>query len=246
MSLLERAVLRRAVENIAGWGDTDVFPFPIENHVLHDQAVAVVSLLESVAADFTSRLNTFPVQNYSTLAPVGYTGFRWATQIEPLWNAYLLALALSLAPQIEAVRISPDQEKIYSYRYNEDVADGSIFTLDGWSSFQSRTRDLAQAHSYVVSVDIGDFYSRVYHHRLENALLLIDKGATRTQHVMSILGKLSNNTSYGLPVGGPASRILAELLLNRVDHLILVDPAINEFCRYADDCAPRTPKEVSV
>jgi hypothetical protein len=235
MPLLERPVLRRAVGNVSSWGDTDVFPFPVENHVLHDQASAVESLLESIAIDFSSYINSFPVQNYSTLAPVGYTGFRWATQIEPLWNTYLLALVLSLAPDIEAVRIAPEQGRVYSYRYNPDASDGGIFILDSWSQFQSRTRELAQAHGYVVSVDIGDFYARIYHHRLENALRQVDRGATRTQQIMSILGRLSNNTSYGLPVGGPASRILAELLLNRVDHLILVDPTINNFCRYADD-----------
>jgi hypothetical protein len=57
----------------------------------------------------------------------------------------------------------------------------------------------------------------------------------RTQHIMAILSKLSNNTSYGLPVGGPAARLLSELLLNRVDRLLLVDPVLANFCRYADD-----------
>jgi hypothetical protein len=41
--------------------------------------------------------------------------------------------------------------------------------------------------------------------------------------------------SYGLPVGGPASRILAELSLNGVDTL-LVRKGV-KFCRYADDYA---------
>jgi hypothetical protein len=86
-----------------------------------------------------------------------------------------------------------------------------------------------------VSVDIGDFYARIYHHRLENALRAVDPGATKTNHIMAILKRLSNNTSYGLPIGGPAARILSELVLDRVDHLILAEPAINTFCRYADD-----------
>ena len=235
MALIERSALSSAVGNISVWGDTDVFPFPVENHILHDQASDVATLLEAVAVDFNAQINSFPVQNYSTLAPVGYTGFRWATQIEPLWNAYLLALVISLAPSIEAARISPDEGRIYSYRYNSNSSDDSIFISDSWRQFQDRTRELAQSHSYVVSVDISDFYSRIYHHRLENALRQVDEGATRTQHIMAILGKLSNNTSYGLPVGGPACRILAELVLNRVDHLILRDPAISNFCRYVDD-----------
>ena len=36
---------------------------------------------------------------------VGYTSFRWVTQIDPIWNAYLLGLVLSIAPAIEAERI---------------------------------------------------------------------------------------------------------------------------------------------
>lgn len=52
---------------------------------------------------------------------------------------------------------------------------------------------------------------------------------------MTILSKLSNNTSYGLPVGGPAARILAELVLNRVDRLLVAEPGVDKFCRYADD-----------
>jgi len=36
MPLLHPDVVRRAVDNVATWGDTDVFPLPIENHVMHD------------------------------------------------------------------------------------------------------------------------------------------------------------------------------------------------------------------
>lgn len=235
MPLLAKSVLKRTIANIADWGDTDVFPFPIENRIIYDQVEEIVALLEDIAKNFNKYVNSFPVQNYSTLAPVGYTGFRWATQIEPLWNAYLLALVLSLAEDIENARIRPSDGKVFSYRYDKDSTNGSVFVSDSWKEFQDRARELATTSNYVVSVDIGDFYSRIYHHRLENALLQIDKGAMRTQHIMAILGKLSNGTSYGIPVGGPAARILSELLLNRVDRLLLVDPVLANFCRYADD-----------
>jgi Reverse transcriptase (RNA-dependent DNA polymerase) len=235
MPLIERSVLARAVQNISSWGDTDVFPFPVENHILHDQSQEVVGLLESVATSFDRSINEFPIENYSTLAPVGYTGFRWTTQIEPFWNAYLLGLVLSLAPGIEAARIPVNEKRVFSYRYNLASSGGSLFATESWKGFQDRTRELAQSHAYVVSVDISDFYARIYHHRLDNALRQIDAGATRSQQIMEILQRLSNGTSYGLPVGGPACRILAELVLNRVDHLILRDSTINNFCRYADD-----------
>jgi Reverse transcriptase (RNA-dependent DNA polymerase) len=235
MPLLERPVLKRAVENIASRGDTDVFPFPVENIILRDQFDAIIPLLERIAANFDNYINAFPVQSFSTLAPVGYTGFRWATQIEPLWNAYLLALVISLGSGIEKARISPDENKVFSYRYSSDLQSNSIFTLEAWSSFQAETRRLAESYNYVISVDIGDFYSRIYHHRLENSLRMIDEGRMCANQIMALLGKLSNGTSYGLPVGGPAARLLSELLLNRVDHLILTDSVLRNFCRYADD-----------
>lgn len=234
MALLDNKTLKAAVLNVAKWGDTDIFPFPVENHVMHDKADTVTQLLAEIAKNFDDYILKNPIEHYSTLAPVSHNGFRWATQIDPLWNAYLLSLVLSLAQDIEDSRLPRSQEAVYSYRYQPEE-DGSIFDQNGWQSFQQRARGLAEAHKYVVSVDISDFYSRIYHHRLENALNPLDKGSTRAKQIMTILGKLSNGTSYGLPVGGPAARILAELLLNRVDHLIISEPKIIGFCRYADD-----------
>jgi hypothetical protein len=235
MPVIARAALRRAVDNVAHRGDTDLFPLPVENHVFYDMPDQVTDLLASMASNFESELNKFPVDSYSTLAPVGYTGFRWATQIEPIWNAYLLAHVIALAPQIENERLSEDAEKVFSYRYRATTTDNSLFASDSWKNFQETTRKQAESHNYVVSVDIGDFYARIYHHRLENALRVVDRSGAKTKHIMAILTRLSGGTSYGLPVGGPAARILAELVLNRVDHLIVAEPAMNSFCRYADD-----------
>jgi Reverse transcriptase (RNA-dependent DNA polymerase) len=233
--LLPKSDLRKAVDNVAHWGDTDIFPLPVENHVFHDMPEKVADHLADLAENFESEFTRTPFDSYSTLAPVGYTGFRWATQVEPVWNAYLLGLVLSLAPQIEGARLHEDLEKVFSYRYRAQTTDHSLFALDSWNRFQGETRKQAEAHKYVVTVDIGDFYARVYHHRLDNALRAIDTSGTKTKHIMTILKRLANNTSYGLPVGGPAARILAELVLNRVDHLILAEPTTRDFCRYADD-----------
>jgi hypothetical protein len=236
MPLLLPAIISRAVENVATWGDTDVFPLPIENHIMHDHGSQVVELIRGIEPSFDARLNSEPVQSYSTLAPVGYVGFRWATQIDPMWNAYLLSLVLSLADRIEGARISEADEHVYSYRYRQTSgASTGLFAQESWKQFQNKTRALAADHHFVVAVDIADFYSRIYHHRLENALRNVDRDGGVTRQIMALLSKLSNNTSYGLPVGGPAARILAELVLDRVDRLLLAEPVLREFCRYADD-----------
>lgn len=235
MPLVSRNAIERAVRNVATWGDTDVFPFPIENHVFHDSQQQVVDLLEEVAKDFEASLNAIAVLNYSTLAPVGYTGFRWATQIDPLWNIYLLALVLEVAPALEALRVSDSDQRVFSYRYRPASSGNSIFATDGWSRFQEATRSRALDSEYVVAVDIADFYARIYHHRLENALRRADPPGGVTRHIMKLLGLFSSNTSYGIPVGGPAARLLAEVLLNNVDHLLIADKNLRNFCRYADD-----------
>ncbi|WP_459805025.1 RNA-directed DNA polymerase [Herbidospora sp. RD11066] len=201
---------------------------------MRDKESAIVELIEKIAKDFNAFIDDDPVHFYSTLSPVGYTGFRWVTQIDPMWNAYLLSLAVSLAPAIEDRRRPTAERNVFSYRYQPN-GDASLFNRDGWRQFQTETRLQAENHAYVVSVDIADFYSRVYHHRLENGLRRIDPGATRTKHIMEILKRLSNNTSYGLPVGGPAARIMSELVLNSVDYLLMAEPRIGAFCRYADD-----------
>jgi len=48
-----------------------------------------------------------------------------------------------------------------------------------------------------------------------------------------VLNLFSGGISYGLPVGGPAARLLSEILLNRVDHLLHAEGLT--FCRFADD-----------
>src|SRR5947209_8349558 len=115
-----RVFFQRAIANITKHGDTDIFPFPIENHVFFDKKEDVVSLLLDIDSHFSERLAQLPPSNYSALAAVGYTGFRWATQLDPLWNAFFLGLVLSIADDIEAARIPKDRNTIFSYRYRWD------------------------------------------------------------------------------------------------------------------------------
>src|SRR4051794_18418566 len=115
MPLVDNESFALAVENISSLGDTDVFPLPIENHVLHDRKGQVVELLSTMTKDFTENLATRGPVNHSALAPLGYNGFRWATQIDPIWNAYFLGLVLSLAEDIEGRRISVDEKVVFSH-----------------------------------------------------------------------------------------------------------------------------------
>lgn len=222
---------RQAVENIAAWGDTDVFPLPFENRIFFDRTDEVVDLLSEVHAEFDAWLDDEPLENASALAMVGYTAFRWTTQLDPLWNAYLLGLVLSLGDEIERARVPRSQEVVFSYRF--DPQGTRLFTDEAWKDFNLRSVHLAEEHSHIVVCDISDFYARVYHHRLENALLGLKTGSDTPKRIIRILTMFSQGTSYGLPVGGPAARILSELLLTRVDQLLLAEGIT--YCRFADD-----------
>ena len=73
-----------AVTNVVRHGDTDIFPFPIENLIFRDCHAEVVDLLVSTYQDFDAILAREPPTHEAALVPVGYTGFRWGTQLDPL------------------------------------------------------------------------------------------------------------------------------------------------------------------
>jgi hypothetical protein len=222
-----------AVRNISRWGDTDVFPFSPENHVLHDKRDEVVDLLMEVHANFDDSLLQFPAIIDGALSLVTYEGFRWVTQIEPLWNAYFLGLVLKLSPELEAARIPRHRAVVFSYRLAVDQERSSLFSDGAWAEFSERSAALSEQYEYVVICDIADFYSRVYHHRLQNALQLLPGVDNVPARIEKLVREFSGGPSYGLPVGGPAARLLAELALNRTDRLLLTNGVV--FCRYADD-----------
>lgn len=232
MPLVSTAAMQLAVKNIASFGDTDIFPFPTENHLFFDKPEDVCKVLSQVDSDFDDAVSKIPILTSKNLSVVGYSGFRYGTQIDPLWNAYLLSLVVSIASDLEARRVSPNI--VFSYRYDPNFTTGALFNKAiGWGEFQSAAVAHAKTHPYILRCDISDFYPRIYHHRLENALKSATANTEIPQRIMKILGGISEGPSYGLPVGGPAARLLSEILLNRVDRLLASEEI--KYCRFVDD-----------
>jgi Reverse transcriptase (RNA-dependent DNA polymerase) len=227
--------IQSALRNIANYGDTDIFPFPFETLVFVDNLTESTAVLKEIHADFKGWLSSYPPQTIPTLTQVGYTGFRWAHLIDPFWNAYYLSLVISIADQIEEQRIRDADQSVFSYRFQWHDSEAKLFRESTWINFRKRCVELSSSYSLVVQTDISDFYPRIYHHRVENALHRLSNPGDTPSRIMELLGSFSKNVSYGLPIGGPASRVLAELALHGVDTL-LVRKGIN-FCRYADDYA---------
>lgn len=226
-----------AVDNIIKFGDTDVFPFPIENRMLFDRRSEAINLLTDIYRRFDYYVNNVSPQFENMLAPSGYTGFRWATQIDPIWNAFLLGLVLSISSPIEDARLSKDKNYVFSYRIQLDASEKTLFDSNyGWHKFHETSLQLASKdkYGYVLICDISNFYQSVYHHRIENALSKLNNPIKEIEkYIREILQRFSNMKSYGLPIGGQASRILAELVLNRTDRLLYTKEI--RFCRFVDD-----------
>ena len=108
-----KAAANLAVLNIIKHGDTDIFPFPFETHAFYDKKEKMVKLIEEYNSNFDEYLNRFSPINVSSLTPVSYSGFRWATQLDPMWNAYFLTCVLALS-KIELVRIPSKNSTVFS------------------------------------------------------------------------------------------------------------------------------------
>jgi reverse transcriptase-like protein len=233
--IASRDSLRFAVRNVALWGDTDVLPFPLENHWFYDDAETIVELLSVLDGDFDEWAAAYPPISERALSSVGYVGFRSATQIDAIWNAYLLALVVEIGWDIENARLAKSTDQVFSYRFAPDTATGSMFDRAiGWSAFQRHALKKANDYAVVLSADISDFYARVYHHRIENSLRRTTGNAEAVNRIKHVLKAISvGGVSYGLPIGGNASRLLAELLLDRTDRLLRSREI--PFCRFVDD-----------
>ena len=235
MNMEVEAAIVRALRNIETFGDTDILPFPFEKHLFQDFRENCAMELGKWHNRFKETLEELPPVTVKAFSPAGYFGFRRVTEIEPFWNAYYLALVISIAQEIEEDRVPLDENVVFSYRYawNEDT--NSLFGNSTWHCYRSRCVELASAYQYVVLTDISDFYPRVNHHRLQNALQRLPEPGDIPSRIIDLLGKFSNRQSYGLPVGGPASRLLAELSLSGVDKQLR--RMRTTYCRYADDFA---------
>ena len=86
---------------------------------------------------------------------------------------------------------------------------------------------------FVVACDISEFYPRLGYHRLENALEQVAGDTAYPRKIMEFLTNYSINRSFGLPIGGPAARILSEITINQIDRLLIGNDI--SFARFADD-----------
>jgi len=232
---------KRAATDIAESGDNDTLPFDIDTRFIAENknelariAFDTFQALETKggknAVQFIDSLQIFSER---LLVPAGPAGFRITTKIHPFWNLYFNALGVAIAEKHEPQR----NDRAHSYRFA--TTGTSIFSRDAtWRAYLQATRNderLEGRDAIVVKTDIGSFYEHIYHHPLENCIddLIPKKSSTVSDQVDRLLNHFSSQRSFGLPVGGQCSRVLAELFLSSIDQR-LSDTDI-AWHRYVDD-----------
>jgi hypothetical protein len=232
--MISEASVRRAINHLGSFGDTDLFPRLPEMRCFLERPGSIAKECESLnIGQYT------PVGVVETLTPKSWLGFRIAHQLTAADNVIYLAALLDCAPKLEAARLPKDDNEAFAYRFVEDES-LRIFepgrSYHQWlahlSEFGGPENPFAEDRPAIVT-DISDFYQRIYFHRIENVLQ--DAGCPKgpSELVKKIIKTTRARASYGLPVGSTASRLLAECLLNDTD-MLLKNMGV-KFTRYVDD-----------
>lgn len=238
MSAITKLHFERAIADIAAHGDNDTLPFDVDNRFVKDKQTELADLAYALSGSIakgsakSSRdaIDSSNIFFERLLAPTGTSGFRIVTKMHPFWGLYYNGLGVAVAEALEPARSS----RAHSYRFisqGDELFDRSA----SWRAYRLATlQDLEQRDAIVVQTDISSFYERVSHHRLENCVNdLFSNDPTVAAQLDRLLNRMASGRSFGLPVGGQGSRVLAELLLSMIDEQL--DAANLEWRRYVDD-----------
>jgi len=211
--------LELAVRHLVRYGDTDIFPHLPELAFLADRETAVVEELAKLDLD-----SYMPAGAIEALAPKARYSFRIAHQLSALDTLLLLACVIAIGDKIEGKRQPVSQVRSFSYRFSPDSSAGQLFRKDRtykhWLHAQQALLPSNSKITHVVSTDISDYYSRINFHRLENLLDEVAPKNGATRFIKKHISIIRARQSFGLPVGGSAARLLAELALADTDQAL--------------------------
>lgn len=232
--MISEASVRRAINHLGAFGDTDLFPRLPEMRCFLERPGTIAKDCECLNI---GQYN--PVGVIETLTPKSWLGFRIAHQLTAADNVIYLAALLDCAPCLEAARLPKEDNEAFAYRFVKSESVKVFEPMRGYHNWLVHLSEFAgpenpfSDHRPAIETDISDFYQRIYFHRIENVLQ--DAGCPKgpSELVKKIIKTIRARQSYGLPVGSTASRLLAECVLNDTDNLLKSMGV--KFTRYVDD-----------
>lgn len=241
--MLNKKILRkacmRAIDNILYEGTTDVelFNRAFEIDYLKDEEVReeLCSMIcSAIKKENFSNLKVHKL-GHVLVPKKSLSDYRKCALIDIYDEIVYLTLVISVADEIEKMRINKNKGRVFSYRFGNYK--GKLFDNKfHYTSFKQKTIEKSQyiKNKVLVECDISNFYDRLNIHRIES---ILRSNSNIDENIISLINELllywANRDSYGLPVGSNASRILAEVALIEVDNY-LISKGI-DFCRFVDD-----------
>jgi len=227
---LTKQILKRGLSATLFHGYGSFFPMPPEVLIVKKNWSQLKTELAAVDLD--------TYEGYSQIwsfAPKSRLNVRKAGLLHPFDFILYTSLVLALRDSIAHSRLPSN--RVFSYR-TEGLPSNRLYgDTPSWKDFRTASTTWASENprGFVGLTDIADFYPRIYQHRLVNALDAATPPATRAyvRALEKMLFRFAERTSYGIPVGPPASRLLGEAVLIDVDST-LVSFGI-DFIRYVDD-----------
>ena len=239
-----------ALQNTLAEGLTDIFPRPFEVDLLknekfynkvRDELINTFNSIDSTVikhekdyGKLLDILKVHPIQHVLYPKKEAFD-YRRCALIDPLDTIKYTTLVVSISREIEKARIARGKNVIFSYRL-QSMDKGIIFNPKyTYTNFEKHARAEIKKKTVKVLVrcDIANFYDRLNLHRLESNLHSLPIEKKRVKLINELLLFWANRDSYGLPVGGNASRILAEAALIEVDNYLVSHEV--KFSRFVDD-----------
>ncbi|WP_279620622.1 reverse transcriptase domain-containing protein [Priestia megaterium] len=140
-----------------------------------------------------------------------------------------------IAEEIEKNLVPIVDKVVHSYRYSNDRRSVKMFRFDtaSYNTYQERIQEMAEEHEYIVTTDISDYFERIYHHDLENALRGLGGNDNNITLLMSLLRKWQMGNSYSIPQGIWPSDYLGNIYLDPIDKFMIRSGF--KYCRFVDD-----------
>lgn len=165
------------------------------------------------------------------LVPRDWPAFRPAHLLSPNLDLASVAGAMWLGERMDRLRLSKESQTVFSYRLDETKRswfDPSV----GWSQYRQRSMDCAHQFSHVLTADISGFYANIRPSHFDHKILRVETTADEDAALNRLVNLLINDL-WGLPVGGDAARMMAELALIPLD--LEMRGAGLKFVRFVDD-----------
>lgn len=231
---MDEAHFKRAILHLADLGDTDILPPLFEFQFFKEAAETVVKKLNGFSAG-----SYIPVGAFEVLSPKTQTSFRIAHQLHATDTLLFTAAAIEIAKAVDELRLG-SEHGAFAYRFDKDSDSSSLFTDEctyhDWLVSVSEMCEPNEAFSndpLVLETDISDFYGRIYFHRIEHVLDDVEAANAPRKIIENVIKNSRARQSYGLPVGGAASRVIAEGVLIDVDTMLRRQGL--KFTRFVDD-----------